>query len=153
MSARTDIQLTPDEQQEWLRAGHTMTLTTIGKDGYPHSVAMWYVVIDGKICFSTYGRAQKTVNAARNPKVACLLEEGRTYDTLRGMMIRGDAEVDHDPDLNGQVQFEFFKKYVAEPGMDIAPEMEEMIRQRGKKRVVVKVTPVKVASWDHAKQA
>lgn len=152
MSTRQTMQLTPAEQATWLRDGHTMILTTIGKDGYPHSVAMWYVLLDGCICFSTYAKAQKTVNAARSPKVACVLEDGRTYDSLRGLMIRGDAVVDPDAELNGQVQFDLFKKYVAEPGAEVPPEMEATIRQRGRKRVVIKVTPVKTVSWDHGKQ-
>lgn len=151
MSDRAAMRLTPEEQEAWLETGHTMILSTVGADGYPHSVAMWYVRIDGQVCFSTYGKSQKAVNVLRHPHVACLLEDGRTYESLRGLMIRGAAEVDPDPELNGLVQFELFKKYVAEPGADISPELEHTIRGRGRKRVVVKVTPERIASWDHGK--
>lgn len=151
MASRPDIGLTPDEQRAWLESGHTMILSTLGHDGYPHSVAMWYVLLDGAICFSTYGKSQKAVNVERHPKVACLLEAGEAYEELRGLMIRGTAVLDADPDLNGRVQLELFKKYVAEPGAAISAEMEELIRQRGRKRAVIKVTADKIASWDHRK--
>lgn len=153
MAARTDIRLTAEEQEAWLRDGHTMILSTLDRDGYPHSVAMWFVLIDGQICFSTYAKAQKTVNIERNPKVACLLEDGRTYDTLRGLMIRGTAAVDPDPELNGRIQLEIFKKYVAGPDAPVTPEMEAVIRQRGRKRVALRITPHKYTSWDHGKTA
>lgn len=151
MAVRPDISLTAAEQATWLDTGHTMILSTVGADGFPHSVAMWYVMLDGKICFSTYGRSQKTVNAERHPKVACLLEDGRGYDTLRGLMIRGTAEIDPDLELNARVQVELFKKYVATEDTPLTPEIEAVVRGRARKRVVLKVTPVKVASWDHGK--
>ncbi len=152
MSGRAEIRLSPAEQDEWLRRGHTMILSTLGRDGYPHSVAMWYVLINGQICFSTYGKAQKTVNVQRNPHVACLLEEGRTYDSLRGLMIRGTAEVDADHELNARIQLGLFTKYAAEADAEVSPDVEAVIRQQARKRVAIKVTPVKVASWDHAKR-
>ena len=45
---------------------------------------------------TTYGRSQKVVNARRNPRVALLVESGVRYDELKGVLLRGDAEVVED---------------------------------------------------------
>ena len=54
---------------------------------------MWFAVDDdGTAWMSTYRKSQKAVNVRRNPKVALHIESGQTYDTLKGLLIRGDAE-------------------------------------------------------------
>ena len=61
--------------------------------------AMWFAVDDdGTIWMTTYRKSQKAVNVARNPKVALHIESGDTYDTLRGVCIRGDAAIVDDLD-------------------------------------------------------
>ena len=51
------------------------------------------VMPDGSVWMTTYRKSQKAVNVARNPKVALHIESGNTYDTLRGVCIRGNAEI------------------------------------------------------------
>ena len=57
-----------------------MTLCTVDKNGYPHAVAMSYMVKDGCIYMTSFKKAQKVVNARRNPKVTVMIESG---DCLR----------------------------------------------------------------------
>ena len=42
---------------------------------------------------SSYAKAQKVVNARRNPRVAVMIEAGERYAEFRGVMIRGRCEV------------------------------------------------------------
>ncbi|HSR57246.1 MAG TPA: pyridoxamine 5'-phosphate oxidase family protein, partial [Candidatus Binataceae bacterium] len=91
--------MTPEEQAEFLRDARKVALATIDKDGFPHLVAMNFVARDGAILMTSYGKAQKVVNIRRNPKVAVMLERGRSYGELRGIMIRGDCEVIDDPQI------------------------------------------------------
>ena len=69
------------------------TMATVGPNGTPHLVAMWYAVIDGHIWFETKARAQKTVNLRRNSQITCMIEDGLTYDSLRGVSIEGTGEI------------------------------------------------------------
>ncbi len=46
-SRRNAIALTAEEQQQCLDAGRTIQIASNGPRGYPHLVAMWYVVLDG----------------------------------------------------------------------------------------------------------
>ena len=147
MNRRDQIKLTPEEQAEFLAQARTMSLCTIGKDGYPHAVAMAYTVKAGCIYMTSFKKAQKVVNARRNPKVAAMVESGTAYNELKGVMIRGDCEVIDDPDEVWQVMRETREFQGERPA---APE-DAIIKERAKKRAVLKITPVKVTSWDHGK--
>ena len=93
MNRRQHIQLSPEEQAAFFRTHRKAALATIGKDGFPHVVAMNFYVKDGDFYMTSYAKAQKVVNVRRNPKVALMVEEGNAYAELRGIMVRGHCEV------------------------------------------------------------
>ncbi|MBV9862032.1 MAG: pyridoxamine 5'-phosphate oxidase family protein [Alphaproteobacteria bacterium] len=145
MKGRPQIQLTPEEQEAFLRGNHKAALATVDRDGFPHLVAMSYFVKDGALYMTSYGKAQKVLNVRRNPKVGVMVEAGEAYAELQGVMIRGRCEIIEGEDA---VQSAF----------------EDMARARGRsysrptaatasapKRVVLKIVPEKVFTWDHRK--
>ncbi len=69
-------------------------------DGQPHLTAMWYGVVDGEIWLETKAKSQKAVNLKRDPRVSFMIEDGDTYDTLRGVSFEGVAEIVDDPDAS-----------------------------------------------------
>src|SRR5437773_1877977 len=90
MQRRKTIALTPEEQRRFLEESHTIILTSIDRRGYPHSVAMWYVADpDGTVVMTTFAKSQKAVNLRRDPRCGLLVESGRTYPELKGLLIRG----------------------------------------------------------------
>ena len=145
---RDAIKLTPEEQARFLEDAKTMILVSNGKDGFPHVVPMWFVLDNGAALMSTYARSQKVLNLRRDPRVTALVESGERYDELRGVMIHGLAEIIEDRVQNGDVQVAFANKYVGGPFPEGA---EEIIRARGAKRVVIRLVPERITSWDHAK--
>jgi PPOX class probable F420-dependent enzyme len=147
MKRREAIQLTPDERDEFLRHARTIVLSTIDQRGYPHSVAMWYVM-DGDGCLmTTYAKSQKAMNIRRNPKVALMAESGTTYETLKGVLIRGQAELIQDTDFCAGVLARVHQKMSG-----AMPEgIEEALKAQARKRVVIKVVPERISSWDHGK--
>src|SRR3989475_11200352 len=97
MQRRLTIALTPEEQRRFLEESHTIILTSNDRQGYPHSVAMWYVADpDGTVVMTTFAKSQKAVNLRRDPRCALLVESGRTYPELKGLLIRGRATLDGD---------------------------------------------------------
>ena len=94
MNRRDQIAMTAEEQSAYLASAKTLILTSIDREGYPHSVAMWFALIDGLVHMTTFRKSQKAVNLRRNPKVGLLAESGATYSELRGLMVRGRAEID-----------------------------------------------------------
>ena len=148
MNRRKLIELTPEERKAYLAVAKTMTLCTHGPHGYPHAVAMWFAVDDDEnVWMTTFRKAQKTLNIRRNPKVALEVESGTTYETLKGVLIRGDAELFDDVELCVQTL-----KRIHEKMSGSFPEgVDDAMRAQARKRVAIKVTPKRVASWDHSK--
>lgn len=147
MSRRNVIQLTPDEQRQFLEERKTIILSTIDHRGYPHTVPMWYVVDDGAVLMTTYAKSQKTANIDRNPKVSLLVESGVTYETLKGVLIRGRAELVRDVDVCTRVLTRVHEKMTG----SLQPGIDEAMKAQARKRVVIKVTPERMSSWDHRK--
>ncbi len=149
MQRRKTIALTPEEQRRFLEESHTIILTSNDRRGYPHSVAMWYVADrDGTIVMTTFAKSQKAVNLRRDPRCALLVESGRTYLELKGLLIRGRATLDEDVEHVLDVLERVHAKYDT-PGP--AEGLREAMRGQAGKRVVIRVRPERVSSWDHAK--
>ena len=147
MKRRDAIQLNAEERRQFLEETKTIVLSTLDPRGYPHSIAMWYVVDDGCCLMTTYAKSQKVLNIRRNPKVALLAESGDTYDTLKGVLIRGQAQLVNDLDACVEVLTRVHRKMMGA----MPPGIEEALKLQARKRVVIKVTPERVSSWDHGK--
>jgi PPOX class probable F420-dependent enzyme len=147
-SRRASIALTDAEQQQLLEESWTLQVASIGPKGYPHLVAMWYVVVDGLIHFTTFRKSQKILNLKRNPKISVMLETGRGYQELRGMVIEGTAELLDDPAGTAKVMAAVGAKY---NGISIRTDTSEQQLAAASKRTVVRIRPVDIYSWDHRK--
>ncbi len=146
---RGDIVMTPEEIVEFIDSSRTATMATNGPTGYPHLVAMWYGVIDGKVYFETKSKSQKVQNLRRDPKISCMIEAGDTYDQLRGVSIEGVAHIiddTSDPEY-WAAGVSVFERYNAPYTDEMKPFVEIMLN----KRSIVRIDPVRVRSWDHRK--
>jgi PPOX class probable F420-dependent enzyme len=154
--ARKDITMTHDEQQAFLGQGHTLIVTTIGKDGWPHAAPMWYFLDAGRVAFRTFTKSQKIVNLQRNSKITVLLEEGADYEELRGIMIKGTARLVTDPAQVLAMYGELSRKY-AFVGTEVIPlegeALEAAFGRFAPKNTGVIVEPESIVSWDHRKLA
>lgn len=144
---RSSITMSDQEIEDYLRASRTMTLATLGPDGMPHLVAMWFAVIDGEIWFETKAKSQKAVNLRRDPRVTVLVEDGRTYDQLRGVSIEGRAEIVEDADALWKVGVDIWERYNGPYSEEVKPLVEFMLH----KRIAVRIVADRVRSWDHDK--
>lgn len=147
-SRRSEIALTPEEQVAFLAEGWTLQVASIGPQGYPHLVAMWYVVDNGLVTFTTFRKSQKVLNLQRNPKLTVMLEAGRLYNELRGLVIEGNAEIIDDTEETARVMGLVGAKYQGIPADTSSREAQLKIAS---KRVVIRVHPVDIYSWDHRK--
>jgi len=147
VNQRSQIVMTDDEIGELLAGTRSMTMATVGADGRPHLVAMWFALIDGDVCFETKAKSQKATNLRRDPRITCLAEDGATYEDLRGVSIEGTAEVSEDPDLLWRIGVDIWERYYAPYSDEMAPMVEAMLN----KRVAVRVRPERIRSWDHRK--
>ncbi|MBM3687004.1 MAG: TIGR03618 family F420-dependent PPOX class oxidoreductase [Actinobacteria bacterium] len=150
VSRRAEIAMGPDEVQEFLAQARTIILTTIGPDGVPDPVAMWFVVRDGDMWMRTYAKSQKVTNARRDPRVAVLVEQGERYAELRGVQVSGRLELSEDIDVICEIAAALLVKY---EGLDPehVPAAMEAYRPTATKQVAMRLVPERTVSWDHAK--
>jgi PPOX class probable F420-dependent enzyme len=145
MNRRRQIQLTPDEQALFLRENRKAALATIDQHGFPHVIAMNFVAKDGAFYMTSYGKAQKVVNIRRNPKVALMVETGNGYAELRGVMVRGHCDIIEGADAVRAV----FSAMADARGTTY--QRPSGSADSAPKRVVLKIVPEKITSWDHSK--
>ncbi|WP_131732638.1 pyridoxamine 5'-phosphate oxidase family protein [Actinomadura formosensis] len=154
-SKRDKIKMTPDEVASYLADNFKVQVATIGKDGEPHLVAMFYALLDGKIAFTTYKSSQKVVNLRRNPTMTCLVEDGVEYNELRGVALYGRGLIVEDPGPRSKVGMVVGSRMaglpVPEIGEPVDPVIAEGIEQALAKRVLIVMEPDRIVSWDHRK--
>jgi PPOX class probable F420-dependent enzyme len=145
---RNQVAMTPEEVDDFLRARRTLSVASINPDGSIHLVAMWYGFLEGAVAFTSKAKAQKVLNLRRNPHITVMAEDGEAYDELVGVSIVGTAEIVEDPERMFEVGKSVFERHGGGPFTeDRRPVVEANLR----KRVVVKVIPQRVVSWDHRK--
>ncbi|MFM9032778.1 MAG: pyridoxamine 5'-phosphate oxidase family protein [Mycobacterium sp.] len=144
---RAQIVMTDEEIADFVARSRTGTMATVGPDGQPHLVAMWYGIVDGDIWVETKTKSQKVVNIRRDPRVSFMIEAGMTYDTLVGVSFEGVAEIHDDPATIFAVGVSVWERYNGPYTDDLKPAVDMMMN----KRVAVRIRPRRVRSWDHRK--
>jgi len=150
MSRRDQIKLTDTEQRELLESERIVTVASQGPDGWPHLMPLWYVLRDGEIWVYTYAKSQKVRNLERDPKATLLIETGREYAELRGVMIEAEAYINREHDLVFEVAKQLTLRYA--DGLDsIEGDAAETLAAQARKRVAIRFVARRTATWDHRK--
>ena len=147
MSRRNTIRMNDEEIRAFLEEQRTLQVATIDHDGFPHVVAMWYVLIDNEIAFWTYAKSQKALNLRRDPRLTCLVETGTRYEQLRGVQMKGNAVLNSDPATVLKLGEAIWERYTGPLNENTRP----MVEAQAVKRVAIVVKPVEIVSWDHRK--
>lgn len=118
-----------------------MALSTIGKDGFPHTVPIGYFVADGKIYIGCIDNTQKVKNIERNPKVSLMLESGTKMDDIKGVLIKANARIiRRDEDRVYVSRLAALQRGVAEADIPTTAKPGS---------VYVQATPNKFISWNY----
>jgi nitroimidazol reductase NimA-like FMN-containing flavoprotein (pyridoxamine 5'-phosphate oxidase superfamily) len=142
---RAQIAMTEEEAAAFLRSEQVVTCATLGRDGWPHLMPLWYVVRDGELWSWTYAKSQKVRNLERDRRCTLQVETGDMYDELRGVMIKAEAVIHREDVL--ELGVEILQRYM---GLPIEPEA---LRGQAAKRVGLQFVRRRMASWDHRKLA
>ena len=139
------VPMTINEAYEFLdsRPGF-IVLSTIGRDGYPHSVPIGYFRLGEDIYVGGRANTQRIRNVQRNPLVSAMLAAERGSGA-KGVMVQGEADVITAPE-------------------DVLMLMRESTKQRGTPeadlpteptpgRAYIRIQPRKFVSWDYSRNA
>ncbi len=119
-----------DSKEQW------MVLTTLGPDGFPHSVPLGYFRFGSDLVSGCKPFTQKVKNIERNPKVSALFENGRGGQGLKGVLFRGRARIVRDQEEKWELKREACRQRGEEPPHELNPDF-----------VYIRITPQKITSW------
>ena len=126
-----------DAQLEFLRAHRQAVLATGRRDGSPQISSVAYAVDDnGRLLISAKAYTSKHRNAARQPKVALLVNDDHAQ-----LVIYGTAEAIEDDPLRAELTAEVWAAITGQPVDDPATLVPTLDEQQ---RTVLRVTPDRV---------
>jgi len=151
--------MTAEELDAFLGAQRTCRFATTGPDG-PHVAPVWFVWDGQAIWVYSLTRSQRWANVSRDPRVAVVVDDGHHYHELHGIEIEGQATIVGPVPRTGQET-------------QVAPELAEPERLMADKyfghenptagggpemthdgrHAWLRVTPLKMVSWDFRKLA
>jgi PPOX class probable F420-dependent enzyme len=150
-SRRDQIKMTDDELRVFLATEKIMTCATIGPNGRPHLMPLWFVTDGETIRAWTFAKSQKAKNLERDPHATLQIEAGVEYEELRGVMLECDVEVERDTDKVADLGIDIFTRYGPGPEGEVADETRQMVMKQAEKRIGMTFRPTRTVSWDHRK--
>ena len=149
-SKRDQIKMSAGEVLDFLTEQRIMQVATIGPNGRPHVMPLWYVVEDGPVLRGwTYAKSQKAKNLERDPHATVSVDDGVQYDELRGVMMECDVEMERQPERVAEYGTALFRRYGE--SAELAPEVQAMVEKQAHKRVGLRFGPTRTVTWDHRK--
>jgi PPOX class probable F420-dependent enzyme len=148
VSRRAEIAMTPEEVAAFLAEQRTVTCATLGRDGWPHLMPLWYVVRGGELWSWTYAKSQKVRNLERDPRCTLQVEAGTAYGELRGVMLKVECAIHREPDAVAALGEEIAVRY---GGAALDDAARAYVARQAAKRVALQFRPRASATWDHRK--
>jgi PPOX class probable F420-dependent enzyme len=148
VSRRAEIAMAADDAAAFIADQRVMTCATVGRDGWPHLMPLWFVVRRSECWAWTYAKSQKVRNLERDPRCTLQVEAGTEYVELHGVMFECDAVIHREPETVAALGAEIAARY---GGDDLTPELAAAMRRQAAKRVGLQFVERRRASWDHRK--
>lgn len=121
---------------------------TVNPDGSPHVVPLWFVWLEDAVYVSTRADSRTWRNAGVDPRVCLTVDLGRAWTELAGVAVEGLAErlPAEDPAMRRPISawHEKYRPLLSGEGFE---RFAEQIRGL----VFLRVVPVRLVSWDHAR--
>lgn len=138
--------MTDPERDAFLTGERTCRVASTGADGSPHVTPLWFVWDGSALWLTSIVKSQRWTDLQRDGRVGVVVDTGHDFFELRGVEIRGRAEVVGEVPRTGEPNAEldgperlFADKYAG-----------GQVRQDGR-HAWLKITPDKMVSWDFRK--
>lgn len=145
------INMTEQEQQDFIESQKGVQVATNGHNGWPHLVSLWFAMDEGDIIIETFTKSQKIKNLERDPRITLMFEDGEDYQDLKGVVVQGTAQLINDPEEVHRLHMLVTVRNAPE---GVTAEMlEDSIRAMAPKKTAIRVKADRIISWDHGKLA
>ncbi len=145
---RAQIAMAPAEVAAFLEAERVVTCATLGRDGWPHLMPLWYVLRGDELWSWTYAKSQKVRNLERDPRCTLQVEAGDSYDQLRGVMLKAEVVLHRDLETVTALGEEIAVRY---GGAALNDDARAYVARQAAKRVGLQFQVRDSATWDHRK--
>jgi PPOX class probable F420-dependent enzyme len=126
--------------EQRLRSDIIAWLTTVGSDGRPYTVPVWFLWDGSTLLIFSQPHKQKIRNLRKNGRVTLALDDTKQGEDV--VIIEGTAELLDDPDISATLPA-YVEKYVAKmQNLGWTPETFAADFSLG-----IRVTPTKFRSW------
>ena len=133
---RADVRAFLDEKPGW------MMLSSQGRGGFPHTVPIGYFREGDQIFMGCRDGTQKVVNIERDSRVALFIEDGSSMGELRGVLLRGKAEIVREESS----RLEISRLAASQRGVP-KHELPEVATPGS---VFIKLSSYSITSWDYS---
>lgn len=126
----------------FLREQKILHLATIGSDGSPHLVPVWYRYAATKFYIGTNTKTAKAKNVQKNNTVSFCVDAG-IWHPIHGIMGTGRARLITEEStvrkIAGQILLRYFKSLDGKAARQLLDETD----------CIIEVTPKKMTSWQY----
>jgi hypothetical protein len=84
--------MSSDELDGFLGLERTCRVATVGRDGAPHNVPLWFVWDGRALWLNSVVKSQRWTDLARDPRASVVIDAGEAYGELRGVELVGRFE-------------------------------------------------------------
>jgi len=139
-------EFTASELEKFLSKRLIATLATKGRDGFPHVAPIWFLYENKVILLCTNGQTVKIKNIKADNSVAVLIDAAREGFKIRGLLIKGRAEVlegSEARNMNRRIHLKYMgAKALKHPRVSAYLSGDD---------VTIRIRPENICSWDYMK--
>jgi nitroimidazol reductase NimA-like FMN-containing flavoprotein (pyridoxamine 5'-phosphate oxidase superfamily) len=143
MTKKLDLSLSEAELEDFLASERTVRVASVDAGCRPHVVPLWFVWLEGAMYLnSTLGNVTVENLLRGSGLAAAVVDDGQTYDVLRGVLLRGRVSLANDDPRAPRATQAWSDKYLA--GNPVPYD-------RWLNRVWMRLDPGEISSWDFRK--
>lgn len=145
---RDAVKMNDEEIWSFIESQKTVQVATINKDGTPHVMPLWFAIEEGRIVLETFTKSQKIVNLERDDRISILFEDGESYNELKGVSIKGRAELVRHLDEVHRLHMAVIVRNQPEVPVEL---LEQATASMASKKTAILIEPERFITWDHSK--
>jgi PPOX class probable F420-dependent enzyme len=140
------IAMASEELDAFLAQQRTCRVATVGGDGAPHVTPLWFVWDGAALWLTSVVRSQRWTDLQRDGRIAVVVDAGDDFMELRGVELRGRAEVVGEAPRTGEPV----------PELEVPERLYADKYAGGRifhdgRHAWLRVVPDKIVSWDFRK--
>ncbi len=140
------LAMSKQERDDFLASERTCRVASIGRDGSPHVTPLWFAWDGSALWLTSIVRSQRWTDLQRDSRVSVIVDAGGPFTELRGVELRGRAEVVGEVPRTGEPVPE-----LETPERLFADKYAGGRVHHDGRHAWLRVAPAKIVSWDFRK--